>query len=89
MERTEHREQFFAEVRNDPYAHMLTQMLADVWVEGYQQALRDVGDPDQKPFRERRYQALAWLTSREDEARAETVIAMAALAPNAYKPPGR
>jgi len=41
MERTELREQFFAEVHRDPYAHLILHHVAEAWVDGYEQAMRD------------------------------------------------
>ena len=42
MERTELREQFFAEVKRDPWSAATMHLYADGWALGYEQALRDV-----------------------------------------------
>lgn len=40
MERTEHREQFFAEVHRDPYTYRVTHMWADAFVQGQEVATK-------------------------------------------------
>lgn len=79
MERTELRESFFAEVRRDPYAHMLTTLFTDMWAEGYKQAERDLrADPDaldRYSHSDLRDRAAEWLT--DSRRRTEAVIAMA------------
>lgn len=81
MERTELREAFFAEVRSDPYAHLLTRMLTDMWAEGYRQAEKDLRDDpsamDRLSRRELAERAAEWLTDSRHRAEAEAVIAMA------------
>jgi hypothetical protein len=42
MERTDLRDGFFAEIHRDPFAHLISRICSDMWVEGYEQALRDV-----------------------------------------------
>lgn len=44
MERTEHREQFFAHAMNDPYTHILMNQWADAWVLGYEAAMKEFVD---------------------------------------------
>lgn len=82
MDRTELREQFFAEAKADPYTHMLLEQAARAWVYGYEQALRDAGLTEmrlRKSYDERHREALAWLTDARRDSEAKTIIAMAAL----------
>lgn len=82
MERTDLREQFFAEVRNDPYASAVLHHVAGAWVDGYEQALRDHGMTDEwlrKPYSQRLQDAVEHLTHRRNKAAAEAIIAFAEL----------
>jgi len=84
MERTELREQFFAEVRNDPYAHMLFKSYVRAWADGYDQALRDHGLEDarlSKSFSDREHDAAEFLTSAQKKADTQLLIAMAQIGP--------
>ncbi len=40
--RNEHQRAFFAEVHNDPYAHMLAKLWAEAWTCGYERATREL-----------------------------------------------
>jgi len=42
MERTELREDFFKQVKEDPYMHMITRLCGNMWAEGYRQAQKIV-----------------------------------------------
>ncbi len=90
MEKTELREQFFAEIRDDPYAHMATQWYAQAWADGYEQALQDVSeklDSDErvvvneikyrKSNSDRRHDAIEYLTEAQRKAETQMIIAMA------------
>lgn len=80
MERTELREAFFAETRNDPYAHMIATMYADAWADGYEQALRDNDLTEQrlsKTYADRRTEAFERLTDARREAEVKMVVALA------------
>lgn len=84
MERTELREQFFAEIRNDPYAHMLFKSYVRAWADGYEQALRDHGLTEArlaKSFSDREHDAAEFLTSAQKKAEAQLLIAMAQIGP--------
>jgi hypothetical protein len=81
VKRTELREQFFAEARADPWTHMLAKMLADMWAEGYREAIRDRGEVDERSFKYRHDQALKWMTDMQRKSEAQFVIAMAAAGP--------
>ena len=80
MERTELREQFFAEVHRDPYAHLILHHVAEAWVDGYEQALRDNGLTDEwfrKSRRDHHQNAIDRLTADRNKAAAEAIIALA------------
>jgi len=80
MEQTELREAFFAEVRVDPYAHMLTQLFADAWATGYEEALCDHGLTAarlRESHSDRRKRAFEFLTDSRRKAEADMLIAMA------------
>jgi hypothetical protein len=82
MEKTELREQFFAEVRSDPYAHMLTRHVTEMWAEGYEQALRDHGLDEQRvreSHRDRVDRAVEWLTEDRRRRDVESIIALSQL----------
>lgn len=82
MEKTELREQFFAEAKTDPYTHAVTHHMANAWAEGYEQALRDNG-LDEARLREshsdRVNRALEWMTDARQKAQAQAIIAFAEL----------
>lgn len=84
MERTELREQFFADVRRDPYAHMVTHLVSDAWANGYEQALRDHG-LDEARAREthgdRVDRAIEWLTDARRKSYAQAIVALAEVGP--------
>lgn len=77
MERTDLREAFFAEVRNDPYAAAILHHVASAWADGYEQALRDHGLGDDKSHGERHSDAVEWLTEQRNESHARALIAFA------------
>lgn len=80
MERTELREAFFADVRRDPYAHMVTHLVADAWANGYEQALRDHGLEEarrKETHGDRHHRAVEWLTDARNKAQAQALIAFA------------
>lgn len=82
MDRTELREQFFAEAQRDPYLHAVTHHVAEAWAMGYEQALRDHGLDEalmREPHSERRERALEWLTDAKRESQAQALIAFASL----------
>lgn len=84
MERTELRDQFFAEVHRDPYAHMLFKSYVRAWADGYEQALRDHGLTEarlSKSFSERENDAAEFLTEANKKASAQALIAMAQIGP--------
>jgi hypothetical protein len=89
MERTELREQFFDEVKKDPYAHMITRLVSDMWVEGYRQAMQETNNMDlyhEQGYDRLRHKALEWLTDSRKKAQADMVIAMAQIGPLVNKP---
>ena len=91
MERTELREEFFKLIREDPYLAVVERTWARAWVDGYEQALRDVVvlvDPPReaheieefsysKTYGERLEDARAFLT--DTRSRAEEIVALAML----------
>lgn len=82
MEKTELREQFFAEVRLDPYTHMLVRHASEMWAEGYEQALRDHGLEDvrlRESHRDRVDRAVKWLTEDKRKREVEAIIALSAV----------
>lgn len=44
MERTELREQFFAEALRNPYMQMVEHLYAQAWADGYREALREAAE---------------------------------------------
>ncbi len=85
MDRTELREQFFAEVRSDPYVAMILRHLEEAWAMGYEQALVDHG-LDEARYREthsdRVDRAIEWMTDDRRKREVEAVIALSQLARN-------
>lgn len=82
MERTEFREQFFRETRTDPYAAMVARLCAQMWAEGYEQALREHGLEEarlRRPFADRMDDAMEFITERSRREQAQAVIALASL----------
>jgi hypothetical protein len=82
MERTELREEFFAEVKNDPYTHAVTHHTATAWAMGYEQALLDNGLHEQRgrqTHSDRIDMALEWLTDARRKSQAQAIIALAYL----------
>lgn len=74
------RETFIAEVRKDPYAHMILFQFADAWADGYEQALRDHNMTEarlRKTYSDRRNEAVEHLTNRSNEAKMRAMIAFA------------
>jgi hypothetical protein len=91
MERTELREQFFAETQRDPYTRMILHYVANAWADGYEQALRDNGLTEQKlrkSHTERVNDAVEHLTEQSKQAQAQAIIAMAAVGPLIGVPKG-
>lgn len=85
MEKTELRDQFFAEMRNDPYVHMLTRHVADMWAEGYEQALRDHGLDEARVAEshcDRVDRAVEWLTEDTRRREVETLVALSRMGMN-------
>jgi len=83
MERTELREQFFAEAKDDPWTHAFLYRMAESWAMGYEEALRDHGLTDarlRKSHSDRVKMALEWMTDSRQKAQAEAAIAFANLA---------
>jgi len=80
MERTELREEFFADAKTDPWLHALTHHMANAWANGYEQALRDHGLTDERlrePHSERVEMALEWMTDARHKSQAQMLVAMA------------
>lgn len=95
MERTDLREQFFAETLHDPYAHMVAELSSRAWAMGYDQALRDAAAQlaerglagqsildrfrTAKDFHDRCRDGIEYLTDQRRKAEAQAIIAMAAV----------
>lgn len=82
MEKTELRDQFFAEAKTDPYTKAVTHMMADAWAMGYEQALRDheLHEARHRETHSDRFnRALEWMTDARQKAQAEMVVAMGSL----------
>jgi hypothetical protein len=74
------RELLAAEVRLDPYTHMLTTMYAEAWALGYEQALRDHDLTDARLSQshgDRVDRAIRYVIDERHEAEAKAMIAMA------------
>lgn len=84
MERTL-REGFFAEVKQDPYAHMMFKMHLRAWVLGYECALKLAGLPLEISYDEMEELAAEQLTEEQKRGDAAAIIAMAAAAPVLHK----
>lgn len=82
IERTELREQFFAEAKTDPWTHMISTLAAQAWADGYEKALKDNGLDEarlRRTHRERVNAALEEMTSEKNKAQAETIMALSSL----------
>lgn len=82
VEKTELREEFFAEANADPYTHAITHHMANAWAMGYEQALRDHGLNEarlRKSHSERIQMAIEWMTDERQKAQAQALIAFASL----------
>jgi hypothetical protein len=83
MEKTELREQFFAEAKTDPFTHMLTHHMANAWAMGYEEALRDHGLTEERlrySHSDRVEKAIEWITESNKKAQAKVLIAFAEIA---------
>lgn len=82
MEPNELRSAFFAEVRGDPYLHLVTHHVAHAWAHGYEQALRDhdIDPPARQTHGENFDAALEWLTEERRRSEADALVAFASLA---------
>lgn len=80
MEKTELREAFFEEAKNDPWLHTLQRMWADAWVQGYEEAFRRMGLQNHVGRYELLHDAIEDLTSRQKKLEAEYLISIANLA---------
>lgn len=79
MERTELRKAFFAEQRRDPYLSVVTHHVANAWVAGYEQALRDHGLDAGETHGDRVEKALEWLTEASRRSQVDVLVALAEL----------
>lgn len=80
MDKTDLREDFFKDVRTDPYAHMITDLCANMWVEGYRQACINLRSPDEyhrQGYTKLRDKAIEWMTDFKQKRLAEAIIAFA------------